>query len=365
MSALDIYLAKIMPASSSNEADLCTFATKVPRFKPTKDKASQAQRDRIFHCLQKSIDWLIKHPEAAVDTWTSIDSQQLKAPPALANSALTQCVSGEQKNIFDKPTFGKLDQNARASLYVSLKLATQDSLDKINDHDSHALWDMMTFHFQVAKNDKIPDIMRADTTVFIRAMQIRGDDVNRLTDWFHDSVDAEGIVDWNLKPLHQLCFHEGVLHQVKHISGHPAQVAAHKVITTDFLLVDACSDDLAKMKLGDVEYFLKDLFTKDSGPNEKKLDKAGTIMKSMAEIAQLKIEVQRKAALQIVDAAPEIVSVESRAKRMRIESLEKARAAHKSKVVVRRQVSFSAPVVAALTDLVPPETEVAAPASST
>ena len=70
------------------------------------------------------------------------------------------------------------------------------------------------------------------------------------------------------------------------MSGEPAAVPNHcGVIDKSFEFVDPCNEETARMKKGNVEWLIRDWFGKGAGPNRHRLDKAGTILQGLADIA--------------------------------------------------------------------------------
>jgi ElaB/YqjD/DUF883 family membrane-anchored ribosome-binding protein len=58
--------------------EMSTLADRVPRTRKTTNDAVNATRSRIRRAVQKTIDFMLKNPEAAVDVWSTIESGMIQ-----------------------------------------------------------------------------------------------------------------------------------------------------------------------------------------------------------------------------------------------------------------------------------------------
>jgi hypothetical protein len=197
---------------------------------------------------------------------------------------------------------------------------------------------MYTMHFQIPKATKIPDnAKRGPVLNMMSELRLAEVVPDRVTSWVAAAVDKEtGAIDWTAKPLFELSWVDGRLQQVKHLSGHIAIVADTTVITQQHLFLDPCSDSHARFKLNSTEQFVKDLFAAGEGPLTFALDKKGVHLKELADKALALITSKKREVVAIEGSGD--VNLDSRAKRMRRESLDKARIARAASSKVKGRV---------------------------
>ena len=90
-------------------------------------------------------------------------------------------------------------------LYMSLpNCPSMELMNSVNDTDPMAIEDMFTYHFQVQKADRLPDIA-SDSAVFVMMMKFRLEEIgNRVVGWFDKCIKQDGTVNWVDQPLFKL-----------------------------------------------------------------------------------------------------------------------------------------------------------------
>lgn len=318
--------------TAPTDGSMSSFAKRLPHTKAVKNAQEMNRRERIRNCGVKIIDHIMKNPDAAVEIWTSIESDLVGERKGADNGDSENPLSIDDH--LGETTFGRLAVESQALLVSSIEGGpSQQLLDSFHDKDPHAIPDMCCYLFQAQKSDRLPECSQS-ASVLAQAMRARLVEVgNRHIAWFNDCVASDGTVDWTKRPLYPFKWKKnGNLEAVRHVSSAEASVPKHVHITQSWALGAPFSDDEARFMLEKSVHYLKDFFPKNSGSNQSRLDRAGNHMSELGKTAAAEIKEKTKDIMQLV-ANPAEMRLESRQKRLREAALEKARAAivHKPK----------------------------------
>ena len=182
--------------------DGATFFNYVERFpepKRSHDPLEMNSRIAARHSAQNVVQFMLERPEAAGKIWERIQSGVIvdlgKTSGAVdASAGYDLAISG--KSVL------KLHWKVKAAQLASMPGGpTVTLLDQVNDKDKYALHDIFGMCFQYRKSDKVPEKIttQQEFTVMNKVrLQTVGFDIAA---WFGASVDDDGTVDWNAKPL--------------------------------------------------------------------------------------------------------------------------------------------------------------------
>ena len=112
----DIWCAPVVPKGSAVGA-LATFATRVPAIKGSRDTLEVNRRTICRESIVKLVDYAMKRPTAALDIWSSLESNLIVAPEKPVEHNSSQSLSN---NSLNASTVRKLDTNFKCRTYLRL-----------------------------------------------------------------------------------------------------------------------------------------------------------------------------------------------------------------------------------------------------
>ena len=334
------------PFPRSGGGNVSKLAASVPQVRLTQDQSENNKRATARWSLVQLIDWAIKNPYQIQDVWNQVNSGLVgKAPETSENGASSEANFGSPSKFLGS-TFGKVKTQTKALAMAQLQGGpTMELLNMIDDKDSGAVDDIFKLVTKFENSDKVPEAAQNDLNMFTKLALARAEAIgHRWREWFDESVNHEGAINWGKRPLFDLYYEDGMLQKVTHITGSVGAPPSHVKIGQDWIVYDPYSDANARFEIGENEsHYLRGFFKSDEGPNMYKIDRLGKDLTRMCDDIAKKADEKKKELLAICNS-PEAAELNRRKERLRRESLDKAREARVQRPTKRmRAITYGAP----------------------